>query len=111
MEDSFTRRTRILNTLKENKRITRRQLSELTDVSIRTIYTDMMYISGNYPVASFPGRNGGYEWTGEREATLNAKEARALLSRLDREACGQEEFSQVVHKLEALVAEEENTEE
>lgn len=105
MEDSFTRRTRILNTLKENKRVTRRQLSEMTDVSIRTIYTDMMYISGNYPVASYPGRNGGYEWTGKRETMLSAKEARAILSHLDRRSCSDEDLL-VVGKLEALAAED-----
>lgn len=106
MEDSFTRRTRILNTLKGNKRITRKQLSEMTDVSIRTIYTDMMYISGNYPVASFPGRNGGYEWTGEREATLSASEARTILAHINRENCTEEE-AKLIRKLEALVKEAE----
>ncbi|CAH2213764.1 helix-turn-helix transcriptional regulator [Tepidibacter aestuarii] len=52
----------IILALKNKKKMTAKELSEIFEVDIRTIYRDMQALSEiNVPVISYPGSEGGYE--------------------------------------------------
>ncbi|WP_461613453.1 helix-turn-helix transcriptional regulator [Clostridium sp. Marseille-QA1073] len=52
----------IILALNNNKKMTAKELAEMFEVDIRTIYRDMQALSEiNVPVISYPGSEGGYE--------------------------------------------------
>lgn len=74
----YERRSEIVRLLKTGKRLTLREMSERFDVTKRTILNDMNRLPPDFPVAIEYGRNGGYFYTGKKDAVLNATESEAV---------------------------------
>lgn len=82
--DTLNRRILIRERLIERGKVSSADFAKEFEVSRNTIIKDLSILSMFMPIVVSPGRNGGYEYMGERYLKLNEKELSSIVPILNR---------------------------
>ena len=74
----YERRERIKMWLKRKGRATCGELANIFGVSKNTILNDINVLTPVFPLTTYYGRNGGYEYRGDGSSELNARQTKFL---------------------------------
>lgn len=98
----YERRERIKQILKCEGRVSCGELAKRLGVTKNTIANDINAITMTFPIATYFGRNGGYEYRGDGTTILSARQTRylyAFMRRYEAEA-SDEMFAEILAMLE-----------
>ena len=101
--DFYARREQIKLKLLSGRRISSKELCEEFHVTKQTILKDMDKLPPSFPVASFKGPGGGYEYVGAPQMTISVNLFRELCAARRTDSVLSEESAAELKRLESVL--------